>query len=180
VCYKSGNDEQNNNKEKRKNKTITEYRIPDRKENDLIFAVYQNMKMPNPDGIYDDIAKSFAKTLDRMGKGEREDRNENRRQITLHSFRRFVTSQSILLDFLVLHIGELKYFGFLLYAIKSSKSEYHMLASSFSFGLSMLSKFNGNVMYEKSSGKHCNAFCNEYSCLILSHLSSEIILLPFQ
>ena len=46
--------------------------------------------MPNPDGIYDDIAKSFAKTLDRMGKGEREDGNENRRQITLHSFRRFV------------------------------------------------------------------------------------------
>ena len=46
--------------------------------------------MPNPDGIYDDIAKSFAKTLDRMGKGQREDGNEGRRQITLHSFRRFV------------------------------------------------------------------------------------------
>ncbi len=45
--------------------------------------------MPNPDGIYDDIANSFAKTLDRMGKGEREDGNE-RRQITFHSFRRFV------------------------------------------------------------------------------------------
>ncbi|MGA9844004.1 MAG: hypothetical protein WBQ25_17000 [Nitrososphaeraceae archaeon] len=46
--------------------------------------------MPNPDGIYDDIAKSFAKTLDRMGKGQREDGNENRRQIAQHSFRRFV------------------------------------------------------------------------------------------
>jgi integrase len=79
VCFKSEDD-----------KTITEYRVPDRKENDLIFAVYQNTKMPNPDGIYDDIAKSFAKTLDRMGKGEREDGNKNRRQITLHSFRRFV------------------------------------------------------------------------------------------
>ncbi len=44
----------------------------------------------NPDGLYDDIAKSFAKTLDRMGKGDREDGNEQRRQITLHSFRRFV------------------------------------------------------------------------------------------
>src|SRR5215472_12570760 len=31
-----------------------------------------------------------SKTLDRMGKGEREDGNEGRRQITLHSFRRFV------------------------------------------------------------------------------------------
>ena len=85
VCYKGENYDHQNNE-----KTITEYRIPDRKENDLVFAVYQNTRMPNPDGIYDDIAKSFAKTLDRMGKGEREDGNEGRRQITLHSFRRFV------------------------------------------------------------------------------------------
>jgi integrase len=84
VCYKGENVNQNNEK------TITEYRTPSQKENDLVFAVYQNTRMPNPDGIYDDIAKSFAKTLDRMGKGEREDGNEGRRQITLHSFRRFV------------------------------------------------------------------------------------------
>jgi hypothetical protein len=32
----------------------------------------------------------FIVGIDRMGKGEREDRNEGRRQITLHSFRRFV------------------------------------------------------------------------------------------
>ena len=70
VCYKTDKKDQDDEK------TITEYRTPDRKENDLIFAVYQNTKMPNPDGIYDDIAKSFAKTLDRMGKGEREDGNE--------------------------------------------------------------------------------------------------------
>ncbi|HET7284752.1 MAG TPA: hypothetical protein VFI70_08710, partial [Nitrososphaeraceae archaeon] len=87
VCYKGDKDDQINEKT---TTTITEYRTPDRKENDLVFAVYQNTKMPNPDGIYDDIAKSFAKTLDRMGKGEREDGNERRRQITLHSFRRFV------------------------------------------------------------------------------------------
>jgi hypothetical protein len=62
-------------------KTITEYRTPDKNENDLIFAVYQNKKMPDPDYIYDDIAKSFAKTLDRMEKGQREDGNENRREI---------------------------------------------------------------------------------------------------
>jgi hypothetical protein len=36
------------------------------------------------------LGKSFARTLDRMGKGDREDGNERRRQITLHSFRRFV------------------------------------------------------------------------------------------
>jgi len=86
VCYKVEEKEHKDNEKT----TISEYRTPDRKENDLLFAVYQNTRMPNPDGIYDDIAKSFAKTLDRMGKGEREDGNEGRRQITLHSFRRFV------------------------------------------------------------------------------------------
>jgi hypothetical protein len=45
---------------------------------------------PNPDGPYDDIAKSFAMTLDRMSKCDKEDGNEQRRQITLHSFRRFL------------------------------------------------------------------------------------------
>ena len=73
------------------------------------------MKMPNPAVIYDDLARSFAKTLDRMGKGEREDGNERRRQITLHSFRRFVkttisdldmpTFLNILSDILALPIG---------------------------------------------------------------------------
>jgi integrase len=71
-------------------KTVTEYRIPSKEGTDLLFAVYQTKRKPNPDGLYDDIAKYFAKTLDRMGKGDREDGNEQRRQITLHSFRRFV------------------------------------------------------------------------------------------
>jgi hypothetical protein len=73
-------------------KTITEYRTPDKNDTDLIFAIYQNTKMPNPSWLYADMAKTFAKTLDRMGKGDREDGNERRRQITLHSFRRFVKS----------------------------------------------------------------------------------------
>jgi hypothetical protein len=70
--------------------------------------------MPNPDGIYDDIAKSFAKTLDRMGKGEREDGNEGRRQITLHSFRRFVKTT----------ISDLGYSDFSEYFIGHSGSAY--------------------------------------------------------
>jgi integrase len=85
VCYK---DYKSNNLENAK--TITEYRTPDRTENDLVFAVYQNTKMPNPYVLYDDFAESFAKTLDRMGKGEREDGNDRRRRITFHSLRRFV------------------------------------------------------------------------------------------
>lgn len=80
VCYKD-----------RRGKAITEYRTPQRNDNDLIFAVYQNRDNPDPRMIYYDFAKSFGKTLDRMGKGIREEGNNGRRrQITLHSFRRFV------------------------------------------------------------------------------------------
>ena len=55
-----------------------------------MFAVYQNKQEPDTHSLYSDLANSFAKTLDRIGKGERENRNERRRQVTLHSFRRFV------------------------------------------------------------------------------------------
>ena len=41
--------------------------------------------------MYVHIAMSYAKMLDRIGRGDREDNNK-RRKITLHSFRRFVKS----------------------------------------------------------------------------------------
>jgi hypothetical protein len=50
----------------------------------------------------------FAKTLDRMGKGTREDGNERRREITLHSFRRYAKTTISDLgyqDFSEYHIG---------------------------------------------------------------------------
>jgi integrase len=72
-----------------KNKTITEYRTPKRDDTDLVFAVYQNKGIPKLISLYQDLVRPFEKTLDRMGKGAREDGN-SRRQITLHSFRRFV------------------------------------------------------------------------------------------
>src|SRR5919199_1476182 len=81
VCYK---DEQTG-------KTRTEIRTPEKKESDLVFAVYQSTKTPIPANLYIDFRDSFGKTLDRMNKGNREDgSNGRRRQITLHSFRRFV------------------------------------------------------------------------------------------
>jgi hypothetical protein len=81
VCYK---DEQTG-------KTITEYRTPNKKETDLVFAVHQNIAAPNPKNLYFKIVKHFEKMLDSMGKGDREDgSNDRRREITLHSFRRFV------------------------------------------------------------------------------------------
>jgi hypothetical protein len=70
----------------------TEYRTPSLKETDLLFSVRKNDKVPDPTSLYSELSTSFGKTLDRMGKGEKEDGNERRRQITLHSFRRIVKS----------------------------------------------------------------------------------------
>jgi integrase len=78
-------------KDEQTNEIITEYRTPDREESNLVFAVYQSKGAPDPQNLYYDIAKFFGKILDSMGKGSREDgNNERRREITLHSFRRFV------------------------------------------------------------------------------------------
>jgi integrase len=87
ICYQNKNDDVENNK-----KTITVYRTPNIKNNDLVFSAYQSDQTPDPRSLYTELLASFGKTLDRMGKGERENKNERRRQITLHSFRRFVKS----------------------------------------------------------------------------------------
>jgi integrase len=71
-------------------KIISHYRTPERNDNDLVFAMYQDRERANPKILYFDLAKSFGKTLDGIVKGTREDSNNKRRQITLHSFRRFV------------------------------------------------------------------------------------------
>ena len=76
---------------KKRNKTITENRIPEKKESDLVFLVYQNSEKAVITSLYVDLCTSFGKTLDCMNKGDREEgSNGRRRQITLHSFRRFV------------------------------------------------------------------------------------------
>jgi integrase len=77
-------------KGKQDGKTISEYRSPTMINTDLVFAVYQDIERPNYLWLYSDLLKSFQLTIDRIGKGAREDGNERRRQITLHSFRRFV------------------------------------------------------------------------------------------
>ena len=97
-----------------KHKTITEYRTPKRDDKDLVFAVYQNKGIPKPISLYQDLVRSFQKTLDRMGKGAREDGNERRRQITLHSFRRFVKTS----------ISDLGYADYSEYFIGHSGSTY--------------------------------------------------------
>ena len=103
ICYSNNNQ-----------KTVTEYRTPEKSETHLVFSVYQLNKNPNPEYIYSDLCHSFANTLDRMGKGAREDGNEKRRRITLHSFRRFVKST----------ISDLGYQDFSEYYIGHSGSSY--------------------------------------------------------
>jgi integrase len=81
VCYKH----------KQTGKTIAHIRTPERKDTDLIFAIYQSGEAPNPKNLYFEFAKLFAKTLDSMGKGDRKHGGSyRRREITLHSFGRFV------------------------------------------------------------------------------------------
>jgi integrase len=103
VCYL------NNNR-----RTVTKYRTPEKSEIHLVFAVYQSTMNPNPENLYSDLSRSFAKTLDRMGMGTREDDNEKRREITLHSFRRFVKTT----------ISDLGYQDFSEYFIGHSGSTY--------------------------------------------------------
>jgi hypothetical protein len=83
ICYKN----------KETGESINGYRNPEKNQNEFIFSLYQtDNHKPNPEILYGNLASIFAKTLDRIGMGSREDGNENRRQITLHSFRRFVKS----------------------------------------------------------------------------------------
>jgi integrase len=78
-------------KDKETGETITEYRTPEKKLNALIFSLYQTDN-PRPEIMHNNMGAIFAKTLDRIGMGSREDGNEIRRQITLHSMRRFSKS----------------------------------------------------------------------------------------
>src|SRR5215208_2897493 len=57
---------------------------------DLFFAMPRNRKRSSFRGLYVHMNEVFAHTLDRIGFGNREDGNKSRREITFHSFRRFV------------------------------------------------------------------------------------------
>ena len=105
VCYTTTNINDSNVKT-----TTTEYRTPTKNHNDLVFTVHQNLQ--HIQNIYTDLCAGFDKTLDRIGMDTREEPTHSsapatmsryqkdnrtkrrqyyrRRQITLHSFRRFV------------------------------------------------------------------------------------------
>ena len=68
---------------------MSKYKTPEMNQNELTFSIKQTSD-PKPEVLYKNLVETFEKTLDRIGMGEREDGNEIRREITLHSFRRFV------------------------------------------------------------------------------------------
>jgi len=101
-------------KGKENEKTQVEYRTLKRNDRDLLFAVTQNN--PNIKWLYNQFASSFGKTLDRMGLGERDEVDHGRRRnITLHSMRRFVKSA----------ISDLGYGDFSEFMIGHSSSTYY-------------------------------------------------------
>ena len=76
---------------KESGKYFSEYRTPERSDDNLIFTSRKyDRAEPQPKHVYMDLCHHFEKTLDRMGKGARENGNKGRRQITFHSFRRLV------------------------------------------------------------------------------------------
>jgi integrase len=72
-------------------KVISQWVEPKPSPDDLFFAMPRNRKRRSSlRGLYVHMSEEFAKTFDRTGFGNREDGNERRREITFHSFRRFV------------------------------------------------------------------------------------------
>jgi integrase len=62
-----------------------------RSSNDLIFSIYNTKGVPSPRMLYAKILKEFQKLLTIVGMDERREEGiQERRKITLHSFRRFV------------------------------------------------------------------------------------------
>jgi integrase len=102
-------------------KSVTEIRSFKRNQNDLVFGVRKGD--PSPHSIYTKLCAEFAKTLDRIDMGAKEEFKENpnnhkrvvRRKITLHSFRRFVYSA----------LSDLGYGDFSDYFIGHSGSTYY-------------------------------------------------------
>jgi integrase len=83
-------------------RVISKYRTPIKKDSDLLFAVRKSSSLKS---LYYDMRGAFGQTLDRMGKGQREESpGVKRRKITLHSCRRLV--KSIISDLSLSDFGE--------------------------------------------------------------------------
>jgi integrase len=76
-------------------KSVSEYRTPLKSEGDLLFSMNPSSKgYPSVSimSLYRGLSSVFGKTLERLGRGQKEESPGAQRKITLHSFRRFVKS----------------------------------------------------------------------------------------
>lgn len=75
-------------------RSIKEYRTPQKNVNDFVFSVRNNNNesIDGPKHFYTNLVTHFEKTLDRNGIGGFFNKKSKRREITLHSFRRYVKS----------------------------------------------------------------------------------------
>lgn len=98
---------------KEKNKVVSAYRTPDKSGQDTLFSVH---KLAAPKSLYSEMRQAFAKTLDRMERGQREEsQGVKHRKITLHSMRRYVKST----------ISDLGYYDYSEWFISHSGSTYY-------------------------------------------------------
>jgi len=72
-------------------KALSEWVEPESSPDDVFFPMrLRKVKKSSPRSLYVCMSNDFGATLDRIGFGNREDGNESRRELTFHSFRRFV------------------------------------------------------------------------------------------
>jgi integrase len=86
----SGDDSGSGRSSANRSKAVSQWVEPEPNHDDMFFSMPRKRKGPTLRGLYTFMNDDFAKTLDRIGFGNREDGNERRREITFHSFRRFV------------------------------------------------------------------------------------------
>ena len=84
------NGEENKSSVGNASKSISQWVEPEPSPADIFFSMPRRIQRPTLQSLYTQMDGDFARTLDRIGFGNREDGNESRREITFHSFRRFV------------------------------------------------------------------------------------------
>ncbi len=95
-------------------KALSKYVTPKRNDDNLLFAIREGKV--KPENLYKEMDTEFAHTLDRIGRGSRENQNyKARRKITLHSLRRYVKTT----------ISDLGFSDFSEYFIGHSGSSYY-------------------------------------------------------
>jgi integrase len=82
--------------EKNTHKSTSEYRTPPKRDHDLVFSMNTSSKgylRVSIRSLYVELRSAFGKTLDRLGKGQKEESpGAKHKKITLHSLRRWVKS----------------------------------------------------------------------------------------